>query len=178
MKAIITSAVLLIMLTATATAQDTQTRIKIKQTDVPVSVVESFTKDFSDGIAEEWDIVPAVIVVEDYEVLGNDNSDGTKTTEYSVSIKGPKVKGEAIYDQDGKLKYSKEVIKNAALPAAVRNSIVNKYPGFSFMKDQETIKEGRSNFIHYRIVIEKGKEKVCLAVDASGKILKERKLEM
>jgi hypothetical protein len=81
-----------------------------------------------------------------------------------------------VYDQNGKLKYSKEVIKDTALPIAIRNAVTDKYPGFTLISDQETIKEGRSNFIHYRIIIEKGKEKKAVAVNANGKILREKKV--
>lgn len=88
------------------------------------------------------------------------------------------MKGEAIYDQNGKLKYSKQVTTNTALPVAVRDAVTKKYPNFTLLKDQETIREGKTNFIHYRIIIEKGKEKKALAVDASGKILKERKVRL
>lgn len=159
-------------------AQTAQVKIRVKEGEIPVSVIESFKKDFVGKQAEEWAIVPATIVGEEYVVSGYDNLNGEKPTSYTVTIKGSNVKGEAVYDQNGNLKFSKERIKETALPASVTNAVMKKYPGFLFLNDQETIKEGKSNFIHYRVVIEKGKEKMALAVDSSGKILKEKKVRL
>ena len=159
-------------------AQNAQVKIKVKESEIPVSVIESFKKDFGGGHAEEWTIVPATIVGEEYVVSGYDNLDGEKPTSYAVIVRGTNTKAEAVYDQNGKLKYSKEVIKDTALPIAIRNAVTDKYPGFALISDQETIKEGRTNFIHYRVIIEKGKEKKALAVNASGKILREKKVRL
>jgi len=178
MKKILTSAVMSFTIMTAIHAQSAQVRIKVKEAEIPVSVVESFKKDFSGGQAEEWAIVPAAIVGEEYLVSGYDNLDGEKPTSYAVTMRGSNIKAEALYDQNGRLKYSKEVIKNGALPTAIRTAVAEKYPGFAFVKDQETIKEGRSSFIHYRVIIEKGKEKKALAVNASGKILREKKVRL
>jgi hypothetical protein len=176
MKRILISAVVVFTSIATTHAQSAQVRIKVKEAEIPVSVVESFKKDFGEGKTVEWTIVPATIVGEEYVISGYDNLDGEKPTSYAVILKGTNTKAEAVYDQNGKLKYSKEVIKDTALPVAIRNAVTDRYPGFALISDQETIKEGRSNFIHYRIIIEKGKEKKALAVNANGKILREKKV--
>lgn len=176
MKKLLTSVVMAFTVIATIQAQSAQVRIKVKEAEIPVSVVKSFKKDFNGGQAEEWDIVPAAIVGEEYIVSGYDNLKGEKPTSYNVVIKGPNMRGEALYDANGILKYSKETIKDVALPKVVRDAVLKQHPGYTLIKDQETIKEGKSNFIHYRVVIEKGKEKRALAVDASGKILKERRV--
>lgn len=177
MKKIITSVAMAITVIATH-AQSAQVRIKVKEGEIPISVVESFKRDFNGEQFHEWAIVPAALVGEEYVVSGYDDLNGETPTSYAVVLKGTNMKGELVYDQNGKLKYSKETIKDTALPAPVRNAVVKKYPGFFFIKDQETIKEGKSTFIHYRVVIEKGKEKMALAVDATGKILKEKKLRL
>lgn len=163
---------------AGALAQSAQIKIKAKETEIPVAVIESFKKDYVGATEKEWAIVPATIIGEEYIVSGYNDLNGEKPTSYVVTMKGPNMKTEAIYDQNGKLKYSKEVIKDTVLPAAVRSAVVKKYPGFALLKDQEIIREGKSNFIHYRVIIEKGKEKIALAVDADGKILKEKKVRL
>ena len=178
MKKILSLVAMTFAIMTTIHAQSAQVKIKVKEAEIPVSVVESFKKDFRGGQAEEWDIVPAAIVGEEYVVSGFDNLDGEKPTSYAVIIKGTNTRAEAVYDKNGKLKYSKEVIKDTALPVAIRNAVTKKYPGFALISDQETIKEGRSNFIHYRIIIEKGKEKKALAVNESGKILREKKVRL
>jgi hypothetical protein len=176
MKKLLTSFAMAFTIMTTIHAQSAQVKIKVKEAEIPISVVESFKKDYRGGQAEEWAIVPAAIVGEEYVVSGYDNLDGEKPTSYAVTIRGTNMRTEALYDRNGKLKYSKEVIKDAALPVAIRNAVVAKYPGFALIKDQETIKEGRSNFIHYRVIIEKGKERKAIAVNAGGKILREKKV--
>lgn len=161
---------------ATIHAQSAQVKVKVREAEIPVSVVESFKKDFSGGKAEEWAIIPAVMVGEEYIVSGYDDLNGKKPTSYAVVVKGNHIRGEALYDANGTLEYSKETIKDTALPKVVRDAVLKRYPGYALIKDQETIKEGKSNFIHYRVVIEKGEERRALAVDASGKILKEKKV--
>ncbi len=178
MKKLLTSVAMTLAIVTTIHAQSAQVKIKVKEAEIPVSVVESFKKDFAGGQAQEWDIVPAAIVGEEYVVTGYDNLDGEKPTSYAVILKGTNTRGEALYDKNGKLKYSKEVIKDTALPVAIRNAVMEKYPGFAFIKDQETIKEGRSNFIHYRVVISKDKEKKALAVNENGKILREKRVRL
>jgi hypothetical protein len=176
MKKLITSVVLAFTVIATIHAQVAQVKVKVREAELPVSVVESFKKDFRGGKAEEWAIVPAVMVGEEYIVSGYDELNGEKPTSYEVLVKGDHMKSEALYDANGTLEYSKETIKDTALPKVVRDAVLNRYPGYALIKDQETIKEGKSNFIHYRVVIEKGKERRALAVDANGKILKEKKV--
>lgn len=174
-KILVAAAMMLVV--AAGHAQSAEVKIKAKESEIPVAVVESFKKDFKGGQADEWAIIPATIVGEEYVVSGYDNLDGKTPTSYTVAIKGNNLKGEALYSQDGKLKYFKEKIKDTALPAPVRNAVEKKYPGYTFLKDQETIKEGKSSLIHYRVVIEKDKQKKALAVDSSGKILKEKKIK-
>lgn len=157
-------------------AQSVQIRIKAKESEIPVEVIESFRKDFSGNTAEVWEIVPATLVEEGYVVSGYDDLNGAKLTSYSVTLKGTNFKSEAIYDQNGEMKFFKETIKDTALPVAIVNAVTSKFPGYRILKDQETIKSGKKTLIHYRVVIEKGKEKKALAVDSTGKILKERKL--
>jgi hypothetical protein len=163
-------------LTASVYGQDAQIRIKVKEAEIPAAVVQSFKKDFASGQAEEWTIVPAALVAEEYIISGYDNLNGEKPTSYEVRIKGPGIKGEAVYSQDGKLLYSKEVIKDTALPAQVVQAVVSKYPGYNLTRDEETIWQGKAHFIHYRVIIKKEKESWVLAVDANGKILRDKKV--
>jgi hypothetical protein len=178
MEKIITSVVMAFTVIATVQAQSAQIRIKVREAEIPVSVVESFRKDFNGGRAEEWAIVPAAIVGEEYIVSGYDDLNGEKPNSYTVVVRGNNMRSEALYDANGILKYSKETIKDTALPVVVRDAVLKQYPGYALIKDQETIRKGKTNFIHYRVVIERGKEKRALAVDAAGKILKEKRVRV
>lgn len=172
----LTTTALALLIVASGYAQSAQLKVKVKEDEVPVAVVESFKQDFKNGQSEEWAIVPVAILDEEYIVSERNDLIGEKPIFYAVRIKGQQMRGEAVYDQDGSLKYSKEVIKDTALPAIVRNTIAKRYPGFTFLKDQETIKDGKHRFIHYRVIIENDKEKIALAVNGSGKILRERRV--
>jgi len=175
MKRIITTSALALTVVAGAFSQSAQIKIKAREAEIPVDVVESFKKDYKGTDAVEWAIVPAVIVGEEYVVSGYDNLNGEKPTSYEVTLKGDDIRAKAVYDKNGVLRYSKEVITHTALPDAVRNAVFKKYPGYTILKDQEIINQGKFNLIHYRVVLEKGTEKVTLAVNDSGKILKEIK---
>jgi hypothetical protein len=178
MKKVSVLSALAFTIIATAHAQSAQVRIKVKETEVPVAVATAFKSDFAGDQSEEWEIVPAKALGEEYSVSGYDDLDGQQPSAYSVRIKGKDTKGAAMYDKEGKLLFSKEVIKNTALPSAVTNAVLKKYPGYSILKDEEKIKQGKSTFIHYRVIIEKGKDKRVVAVDEGGAILRERKVLM
>lgn len=163
---------------AGAHSQTAEVRVKLKETDVPIAVLESFKKDFNGNVSRGWEIVPIDIIREEYVVTSFGDLNGEKPTEFAVKIKGPQVWGEAIYDADGLLKFSKTVIKDTALPPAVTKAVMKGFPGYSILKDQETIKQGKSDIIHYRVIVKKGKEKRAVSIDQSGKILHERKLSV
>ena len=173
MRKIVTTTGLAFIVIANACAQTAQIKIKARETEIPVKIVESFKKDYKGAESTEWAIVPAGLVGEEYVVSGYDNLNGEKPTSYEVTVKDGNVKSKAIYDKNGILKYSREVITNTSLPPEVRGAIAKKHPDFAILKDQEVIRQGKSNLIHYKVVIEKGSEKMMLAVDPSGKILKE-----
>jgi hypothetical protein len=158
----------------TGFSQSAQVKIKARQTEIPVAVVQSFRKDFAGGTAEQWAIVPAKLVGEEYVVTGYDNLDGTTPDHYSVRMNGTHMKGEALYNKSGKLVYLKEKVRDTALPSAVTIAIMEKYPGYAIVKDQETIKEGKRMLTHYCITLEKDKERKTIAMDPNGMVLKER----
>ena len=158
-----------------AVAQTAQLKIKSKEGDIPVAVVESFKKDFKDATANEWAVVPAQFVSDEYVVSGYNNLEGTKPHSYSVVMKGRDISGEAMYSQSGDLIYLKEHISNTALPPAVTNAVLAKYPGYGIVKDQETVKQGKTKLIHYKVTIHKGNDQRILAVDGSGQILRDHK---
>jgi hypothetical protein len=174
MKKIITTALAFTVL-AGAFAQRAQIRIRAREAEVPIRIVEAFKADYKGQEATEWAILPAGLVGQEYVVSGYDDLKGEKPTSYEVVVSGSHVKESAIYDQNGKLLYSKAIIADATLPSAVRKAVNGKYPGFIVMKDQEVIRQGKSRIIHYRVIVAKDKEQRFLAVDDSGKILREVK---
>jgi len=175
MKAVIIILALAIAFVGGVQAQTAQLKIKSKEGDIPVAVVESFKEDFKGTTGAEWAVVPARLVGDEYAVSGYNNLNGSAPHSYSVVMKGHGINGEAIYSASGDLIYLKEHINNTALPPAVTNAVLAKYPGYGIVKDQETIKQGKTKLIHYKVTIHKGSEQRVLAVDEGGQILRERK---
>ena len=175
MKTIISTAALTMTIVAGAFAQTAQLTIKSKEADIPVAVVESFKQDFKSPTSSDWIIVPAKLAGDEYMVSSFNHLDGQAPRIYSVTMKGPTINGEAMYNASGDLMYFREHISNTQLPTAVTNAVLTKYPGYGFMKDQETVKKGKTKLVHYKVTIQKGKEKKVLAIDEHGNILRERK---
>ncbi|HTF17989.1 MAG TPA: hypothetical protein VK658_07945 [Chryseolinea sp.] len=175
MKTVISTFAMAITIVAGSYAQSAQLKIKSKDGDIPVAVVESFKKDFKDVTAAEWAVVPVRFASDDYVVSGFNHLNDAEPSGYTVVMKGHGINGQALYNKSGDLIYLKEYINNTALPAAVTNAVLAKYPGYAIVKDQETVMEGKTNLIHYKVTIHKGNDERVLAVDAGGKILRERK---
>ncbi|PZR30671.1 MAG: hypothetical protein DI538_22240 [Azospira oryzae] len=173
MKEMISSVVILAIISITACSQTAKVKSNTKENGVPVVVLDAFKKDFSSGGNNKWSTVPAVAIGEEYLVSIHDDG---KATFYTIVIRGTNLKGEAVYDANGVLHYSKELVRDTALPYSVVKAIEDKYPGYVIIKDYEKIKMGKSNFSHYKIFIENEKEKRVLAIDSDARILKERKV--
>jgi hypothetical protein len=176
MRKIIPTVVLSMAVIASASAQSAAVRIKAAEAEIPTNVIESFKRDFNGSEGEEWAILPAKLVGEEYVVTGYNDLNGEKPSYYSVKIKGSNVHREALYDTNGKLLRMKEVIKDTALPAEVRKAIIRENPGYAIVKDNEIIKEGKSNVTFYRVIIRKGNLKKLITTDPHGTHLKEKKI--
>ncbi|MEJ1237154.1 hypothetical protein WBG78_03435 [Chryseolinea sp. T2] len=173
MKTVV-STLALTMTAVVAIAQTAQLTIKSKESDIPIAVVQSFKQDFK-STSSDWIVVPPQLVGDKYMVSQYNNLNGEAPKSYSVLMRGPEVSGEALYNASGDLIYLKEHISNTMLPPAVTNAVSAKYPGYLISKDQETVKQGKNKLIHYKVSIQKGNDKRILAIDESGKILRERK---
>lgn len=176
MRKIISTVVLSIAVIAGASAQSAAVRIKAAEAEIPVNVIESFKRDFKGSEGEDWAILPAKLVTEEYIVTGYNNLNGEKPSYYSVKIKGSKVHREALYDTNGKLLRMKEVIKDIALPIEVRKAILQGNPGYAIVKDNVIIKEGKNHVTFYRVIIQKGNQKKLIIADPHGTHLKQKKI--
>lgn len=175
MKTIILAFALAIIISVSSFAQIARMTIKSKEADIPVTVVESFKKDFKDATASEWALVPPQFAGHEYVVSGYNHLEGVQPASYTVIMRGPEVNGQALYNKSGELVYLKEHIDNTALPPAVTNAVLAKYPGYGIVKDQEIIMQGKTTVIHYKVTIHKGNEDRVLAANQDGQILRERK---
>ena len=58
---------------------------------------------------------------------------------YQVMYTGKGEGGKAIYDANGELIHSKEIIKDEVLPEAILNKIAEKYPEHKIMAVRESL---------------------------------------
>lgn len=176
MRKIIPTVVLSMAVIASASAQSAAVRIKAAEAEIPVNVIESFKRDFNGSDGEEWAIVPSKLAGEEYIVTGYNDLNGEKPSYYSIKIKGSNVHRQALYNTNGKLLCVKEVIKDTALPMEVRRAVIRDNPGYAIVKDNEILKEVKSNVTFYRVNIRKGNLKKLITTDPHGIHLKEKKI--
>lgn len=175
MKKLIVVAILFIAFQG-AMAQDSETLVikKIEKRTVPAAVITSVEKEYPEGIVELWEAIPAK-AFESYYVVSktNDLYLGEKPEYYQVTMTGTHSKTYAVYDAKGNLIHSREIIKDTALPEAIRTTIVTDYPGWKINGDKEVIREREGVNDMYKIELSKSKERKTLIMDEAGIVLKE-----
>lgn len=96
--------------------------------------------------------------------------------EYFAVIKGRHYKKTASYNIDGELITSTERIKNIALPKEIFTTIGREYNGWYIYKNIVTrVKAGTYNNISYEVWLKNGRKKQRLTMDATGKIIKQKR---
>ena len=104
--------------------------------------------------------------------------DGTKV--YEFKLKEGAKEWEAAFTPDGKFHSAEEGLKEADLPAKVKEGFLNKY-GLGKFKilemERATTGEGAKAKVVYEIIFEKGKEKLEAQFDPDGKFLAEEKVK-
>jgi hypothetical protein len=102
------------------------------------------------------------------------DQDGTKVYELALEQGGRK--WEAAFTPEGKFVSSEEVIKQADLPAKVKEAFKKKYGEPKVLEVEKAITgEGKSEKLVYEIIFEKGKDKLEAQFDPEGKFLGEEK---
>lgn len=173
MKKVISTSAMALLVATGAFAQMAQLKITSREADIPLSIVETFKQDFKDT-SGQWAVVPAKLTGEEYRVSGFNLLNGQQPASYKVIIRGNGINGKASYNRDGKLVFLKEHISNTAIPPVVTNALLTQYPGYAFVKDQETLMQGKSKVVQYKIIIQKDNNRKLVAVNSDGKIVKER----
>ncbi|SFS99848.1 hypothetical protein SAMN04487906_2420 [Zhouia amylolytica] len=79
----------------------------------------------------------------------------------------------ATFDEEGKIVRSYEKFKNVLLPPAIRNSVYQKYPGWTLHKDIYLVSYyvDKDTKKQYRIQLRKDNQKKNLVVDTYGNII-------
>ena len=159
-------------------AQDTETLVirKVEKKAVPGAVIASVETEYPQGIVEIWEAIPVEIFNSYYVVSERSNlKEGERVDHYQVTLKSDGLKTVAVYDAEGKLVQSREVINDARLPKSISSAIITNYPGWRIVGDKEVIRESENVEETYKVQLSKGKEKMTLIMDPDGKVLKEHK---
>jgi uncharacterized membrane protein YkoI len=112
------------------------------------------------------------------EVVSAEKGDQDGTKVYELALKDGDKTWEASFTPEGKFVSAEEPVKEAELPAKVKEAFRKKYPDAKVLSaEKETTGDGADAKVAYEIVIEKGKEKVEVQFAPDGKFLGEEKVK-
>ncbi len=161
----------LLCLTIGVIAQQEQLTVtKVKHGEEPKVVMSAIKNDFPNAVSKNFSFLPAKLYGKEWNVqLEGDALENA--TYYLVGIKAGKTEYTAVYDKDGKLMSSKQVIENAKLPRPV-NETIKKFEGWHIDAATELIKYNGAKTITdiYKIKIQKGAEHRVIFLDPEGHI--------
>ena len=167
----------LVMATSAASmiAQETELfTAKLKKEAIPATVIESIAEDFPEVTITEYAAVPITVIDDAVYVRTNQEAMGRDYDTYLITMTGKNGQFRVSYDKTGKLLSSVEVLKDVALPVPIRTSIGRHFPGWAVVGDKEvmtTIKDGKQRS-HYKVILEKDKEKHYVVFDGDGNIVR------
>ncbi|MBO0340304.1 MAG: nicotinate-nucleotide adenylyltransferase [Bacteroidota bacterium] len=92
---------------------------------------------------------------------------------YNVDFFIPEGKILAAYDKDGKIIRTVEKFKNINLPLAVKEAILDRFPGWTITKDVYLVRyhEGKDVKKRYKLKLENGDQVLRVKVDEMGEFL-------
>lgn len=120
-----------------------------QDTNVPKKVMKAFTQKFSNATDVEWEKENKSEWEAEFKVNGK---------EYSAN-----------FATDGTWKETEHEIKDSEIPALVKKSIVNNFPGYE-IEEAEMAETPKGKV--YEFELEKGKEELEVVINASGTVLK------
>ncbi len=148
---------------------------KVKKGDEPKAVVDAIEEDFPSAITDNFAFLPYQLYGEEWNVRTQGMEDtGSRLYQVEVKLKEGNKTYTAVYDKDGNLKSSKEVIKSAELPAVITASL-KSYEGWRIDKSTELITYKKQELKQvYKVKLQKGAEHKVLFFDGSGRVVNER----
>ena len=122
---------------------------KISIDKVPAIVQASFKKQFTSVTKPQWEM---------------------ESADYEVTFQNKGVESSAKYDKQGAWLETEEEIKEAELPAVVKQEVEKQFPGFKMNEVEKASYPG--NKIAYEMEMSKGKEAYNVQFSSEGKLLK------
>lgn len=120
-----------------------------KPVNVPTVVKNAFASKFTAVSGVEWGI--------------------EKPGQYEVEFTQNKINMAALFDAKGALLETESKIVESELPAAIKSTLAKDFVGYKITNIEKTVAKGVAK---YEMDATKGKKKMELVFDASGKLLK------
>ncbi|WP_142713501.1 hypothetical protein [Fodinibius sediminis] len=152
-KSVIAFVVLLIL---SSIAGPLKAQAELKAEQVPTEIVKSIQTDFPC-----WDITKTKWYSYGMRTRGWAPINKAEVDHYVVEVSGKNYRVHAVYEKDGKLRYSKMTISDAPIPRAILDKIASEkeYKGWKVTGDQEIIRNFREDQKIYHVHLERDGDK-------------------
>ncbi|MDB5012675.1 MAG: hypothetical protein JWQ25_877 [Daejeonella sp.] len=145
----------------------------VKNEDQSKIVIDSIKKKFPEPVVNVLTKIPAKTYGKEWNVYISEESEAETPDYYEVEIKAANGYQTAVYDGSGNLLKLKQIIKNADLPEAVRNTITTKYKDWKVIGDEERISNAAKFNVNYKVKLKKGILRKTVFISPEGEIKNE-----
>jgi hypothetical protein len=167
MKRIMLSAAAIIFIVSAASAGGKKVTFTTPASNMELNMLSNQFQDLSATVPAKIEVKKDLTVYTDAD---SDEGDDTPSG-YIVTLSGKGYGEKADYNKDGILLSYEDKIKNAPLPAAVTDAIMQKHAGATITKDKEIIKDSKgAKKDEYKVDFKDDKKHYTALVEANGTI--------
>jgi hypothetical protein len=141
---------------------------ELNPNNIPSTVMNAIKTDFP-----TWNIDKTKWYAYDASTLDWAPIEG-EFSSYIVQARGNNYTVMAVYDETGKLRYSKAILKNIVLPTSITEKLAtdDAYQGWRVTGDQEIIRNFKEDRKTYKVTLAKDGKKKSVYFDRMGKEMK------
>lgn len=145
-------------------------RKEIKKEQVPTAIINAIQIDFP-----AWNMENTKWYADNQEVKEWAPLD-ENVNRYIVEASGKNYKIHAVYNNKGKLRYSKTTIKDSALPRPILNRLASdeEYKGWALTGSQEVIRDFKEDTQVFKVYLEKDGDTKTFRFNRQGERVKRR----
>ena len=160
----------LIIMSVAAIAQEKKLTIThVNKGEEPAAVMDALKKDFPGFIVDDLSFLPGKLYGDEWNIQMSGDGD-MESTYYNVRVKEGNRSFTGVYDKNGKLLSSKQMVDYAMLPKPVQDA-TRQYADWHVDHAHEYIKyNAKKSSDVYRVKIQKGGQHKFLFIDPTGKI--------
>ncbi len=148
---------------------------KLKKDKIPGEIIMAIERDFPGESVTEYVGLPVKLVEEEWYVNINEDAENQIFDSYMVNISGKDQSFHAAYDKDGKLLFTREKLKNHALPQIVERAIAKEFPGWVATEDKIVMThflQNNKKKVRYVVKLSKDGKHEQVVFDANGNLIK------